>query len=484
MIAYRILRALGRIALRWFYREVEVVVLEHVPDTGPVLLASNHPNAFVDALVVGCTLHRSVTLTAKATLLEKPVTRALLRAAGVVPLRRASDAMGSGRSGNGGLDPARNADAFAAVLDVLEAGGIVLIFPEGKSHSEPALAPLKTGLARIATMARVERRLTSVPIVPVGLTFERKWEPRSRVLMHLGPPVHAETEGSDRPNDIADLTRRVDAGLRAVTLNFRSADEAQRVIAISTVLAEVLDEFRPLHAPDPPLESRVRIAQRVVTVGPQLSELSSAIQPRIEQFVSRLASFERLVETNGIATSDVQMSSGIAGGAWFAIRELLIAVLTGPFALWGRINHWAPLRIARTLALRMSRALDEPAMNTIVAGLVLVLTFYVAQVSLVAWWLGGITAILYAVSLPLSASWDFRYADRLRRAAARVRTYLRFRRDPGFHQRLKDEVAWLRGEAILLDALLVPMRAADAAMVQRLSGQIDALGRRIERAST
>ena len=154
MIAYRILRAIGRLALRWFYREIEVVGLEHLPDTGPALLASNHPNALVDALVVGCTLRRPVTLTAKATLLENPVTRALLSAAGVVPLQRASDAVRSSAGGDRRLDPARNADAFVAVLDVLEAGGIVLIFPEGTSHSDPALAPLKTGLARIATMAR------------------------------------------------------------------------------------------------------------------------------------------------------------------------------------------------------------------------------------------------------------------------------------------------------------------------------------------
>jgi len=41
VIAYRILRALGRLALRWFYRDVEVVGIERVPVEGPVLLASN-----------------------------------------------------------------------------------------------------------------------------------------------------------------------------------------------------------------------------------------------------------------------------------------------------------------------------------------------------------------------------------------------------------------------------------------------------------
>ena len=466
MIAYRTLRALGRLALRWFYREVEVVGLEHLPDAGPVLLASNHPNALVDALVVGCTLRRPVTLTAKATLLENPVTRALLRVAGVVPLRRANDALRSAGGADGGLDPARNADAFAAVLDVLEAGGMVLIFPEGKSHSDPALAPLKTGLARIATMARVERKLQPLPIIPVGLTFERKSEPRSRVLMHLGPPIVADNDTAGQPNDIAALTRRVDMGLRAVTLNFRSAEEARQVLSISTVLADVLDEFRPLHAPDPPLGTRVRIAHRIAGVGPQLPRLSSAVQPRVEQFVSRLANFERLVETNGIAGSDVQMSATATAGAWFAIRELFIAMVAGPLALWGRINHWVPVRIARGLALRMSRTPDEPAMNTIVAGLVLVLTFYVVQVSLVAWWLGWIAAALYAASLPLSATWDFRYADRLRRATARVRTYLRFRKDPRFHQRLRDDAVWLRDEAMELDALIETVSAADSAIAR------------------
>jgi hypothetical protein len=135
--------------------------------------------------------------------------------------------------------------------------------------------------------------------------------------------------------------------------------------------------------------------------------VSSAVQPRVEQFESRLASFERLVEANGIAASDVQMSSGTTAGAWFAIREVLIAAIAGPFAVWGRINHWAPLRVARTLALRMSHTPDEPAMNTIAAGLVVVLAFYIAQVSFVAWWLGWIVAVLYAVSLPLSATWTF-----------------------------------------------------------------------------
>jgi hypothetical protein len=102
----------------------------------------------------------------------------------------------------------------------------------------------------------------------------------------------------------------------------------------------------------------------------------------------------------------------------------------------------------------MSRTPDEPAMNTIVVGLLAVLAFYVMQISLIALWLGWGAAVLYGASLPLSATWDFRYADRLRRGARRVRTYLRFRRDASIHQRLHDDLVWLRGEAIALDGLI------------------------------
>jgi hypothetical protein len=312
-------------------------------------------------------------------------------------------------------------------------------------------------------MARDERHLT-VPIVPVGLTFERKWEPRSRVLMHMGQPVELT---ADVPNDSASVSRvtqQVDTGLRGVTLNFTSDRDAKRILSISTLLAEILDEFRPLHAPDPPLAESLRVAHRINAISPRLAAADAGLTTRIEQFLTRVSAFEQLTRNNAILPSDVQMSTGLGAGAWFVVRETLIAALAGPLAVWGRINHWLPLRIARLLARRTSRAPDEPAMHTIVAGLILVLIFYAGQIALVGWALGWIAASLYGLSLPASATWDFRYSDRVRRAVSRVRTYLRLRRNSELQKRLMDDLGWLRAEAVALDAAidLVPAAAAQA----------------------
>lgn len=455
MILYRLLRALGRLALRWFYRDIEVIGAAYFPAVGPVLVASNHPNALVDALVIACTLERHVTLTAKATLMDHPVTRMLMRAVGVVPLRRASDERARLRSVQGqsiDVDSSRNEDAFAAVLDVLRRGGVVLLFPEGKSHSEPALAPLKTGLARIALMARDQCGIDQLPIVPIGLTFERKWEPRTRLVMSVGAPI-----SMDLPNDAADvagLTDRIDLGLRGVTLNFRTEEDARRVFSISSTLAEILEDFRPLQAPDPPFRENVRLAQRVDAVASRLPHLDLELSRRVDRFLERLDAFEGTARSHAVSANDVQMTTAIAPGILFVVRELFIALIVGPLALWGRVNHWVPLRIARWMGIRTSRTPDEPAMHTIVAGVVLVLTFYVVQTT-VATLLGGwVAGLLYAVSLPVSASWDLRYADRRRRAAARLRTYLRLRRDPALHSSLVHDVAWLRSEAVSLSEAL------------------------------
>jgi len=450
MIAYRMLRVLGRLALRWFYRDVEVVGIEQLPVSGPVLLASNHPNALVDALVITCTLQRPVTLTAKATLLENPIIRGLVRLAGVVPLRRTADDVA--RSGApGAIDPTRNAGAFTAVLETLETGGVVLLFPEGKSHSDPNLAPLKTGLARIALMAQAQRTIGTLPIVPIGLTFERKWDPRSRVVMTVGAPIIL---GRDTPNahdDVMALTGRIDAGLRSVTLNFHTHDDASEVLSVSTLLAEVFDEFRPLQAPDPPLSATVRLAQRIAAIAERIPQIDPELARRINHFRARMTAFDAKIREYAIAANDVQMNTTVGSGAWFVVRETLIAAVAGPLALWGRVNHWLPLRLARSLALRRSRTPDDPATNTIVAGLVLVLGFYAAQTALVTWSFGWVVGAIYTLSLPPSATWDFRYADRRQRATARVKTYLRFRREPGLHQQLSAELMWLRKEALALN---------------------------------
>src|SRR5688500_18811987 len=247
---YYILHVITGFALRWFYREVRIQGADRIPREGPVLLAVNHPNALVDALVAGWVVPRRITLTAKATLFENPFRNWLIRSAGGIPLRRASDE--AQRAPSKTIDRNRNEQSFGAILDTLERRGAVLIFPEGRSHSEPQLSPLKTGLARIALQARDQRGIRGLEIVPLGIVFEEKGTPRTRVLVEVGIPVSLDDWQPDPSGAAApqQLTELVDERLRAVTLNFPSAEHAREVLTVAEVLAHVYeDDVRPLRDP-------------------------------------------------------------------------------------------------------------------------------------------------------------------------------------------------------------------------------------------
>lgn len=210
---YRLLRWFTGIALHWFYSSIQVIGRERIPTEGPVLLAASHHNALVDALIAVWVAPRRVTLTAKATLMDNPVLAWLFSLVGVVPLRRASDERK--RLSEGALDSARNVGAFQSLLAVLEKHGMILIFPEGKSHSEPVLAPLKTGVSRIALEARDTRGIRGIQIVPIGLSFEDKGNPGTAVLAEVGKPLLLDTMGAI---GVEALTAEVAEALAAVSL--------------------------------------------------------------------------------------------------------------------------------------------------------------------------------------------------------------------------------------------------------------------------
>lgn len=210
---YGLFRWLTGIALHWFYSRITVTGQQHMPSRGPVLLAASHHNALVDALVAVWVTPRRLTLTAKATLMEHRFLAWLLSLVGVVPLRRASDE--KQKSPAKTIDAGRNTAAFERLLDVLKKDGAVLIFPEGRSHSEPVLAPLRTGVARIAIEAHDRHRITGLQIVPLGLNFEDKGNPGTALLAEFGEPVRMDEGGW---SGVEGLTERVADRLAAVSL--------------------------------------------------------------------------------------------------------------------------------------------------------------------------------------------------------------------------------------------------------------------------
>ena len=456
---YALMKRLARIALRWYYRSVEIVGADRVPAEGPLLVVANHPNAVIDPMLVATTLSRRVTFTGKATLFDNPFYRLFLGALGMVPLRRASDERARRQAG-GAPDPNRNENAFRAVIDALDRQCAVLIFPEGKSHDEPSIATLKTGTARMAIQARAGgvRNLT---VVPVGFIFEDKSVPRSRILVEVGEPLPIDDwAGIDAPDAVERLTAEIDRRLRTVTMNYDTAAAAAEVAHASAVLAA---EGLGALGSGSSWADVVAVSRRIHAARQVLEQASAAGGDpalRADQLRARLRELEQVAAREHLDLRDATIDTSVGSGAGFVVRESAITAIAAPFALLGRAVHWPALTIARGVALRTSTSGSDPAMQTMVVGAPLVLLTWVV-ISAVAWWLAGfLAAIVTLLALPVLADCDFALRDRAARARARVRAYLCFRREPALQKALVGGISAARNEAAELERLLMPGAAA------------------------
>lgn len=351
----------------------------------------------------------------------------------------------------------RNDEAFRLVTDALSQGRVVLVFPEGISHDEPAIAPLRTGAARMAFAAR-SAGAQGVQLLSVGLVFEAKERPRSRVLVRIGEPLSLDDwlDGAAE-EDAAKLTRELTLRLRAVTLNFPTEARARRAVGVARALAAIAEEPASLGTA-PSLATEAHIAARVEAATAALESSAESSTALADAFLFRLDALEQRLAARGVTLQDVKISPRVRHGARFVLREGSLAIAALPVAFLGWATHWVPIRLARTLALRSMRgdpSRDQPAMRTIVAGLAVVLLWYTAQAALVARWVGGWAAVAWIVAIMFAAQVQLLLSERLVRARRRARAFLTLRHDPSFRAEVLREVGELLDQALALERALL-----------------------------
>jgi glycerol-3-phosphate O-acyltransferase / dihydroxyacetone phosphate acyltransferase len=454
-VLYQLLRGTAAIALRWYYADVAVQGSERVPHDGPLLILANHPNALIDPLLVGTAIDRRVLLTAKATLFEHPALALLLEAAGVVPLRRAKDESRDGVPAP--ATPERNAIAFQRVTSALRACKVVLIFPEGISHDDPALAPLKSGAARMALQAHSEG-VAGIRLLPMGLVFEAKERPDSRVLVRVGEALDLDSWLAARATEDAHaLTEELTARLRAVTLNFASAERAARAVRLARVLSALAGSPAPVDQPRS-LEAEAELALRIDTATAALPDAPPHVIEAADELVAKLDTLERELRQRGIALDDVRVSTRVPDAVTFVAREGPLALFASITMALGWATHWIPLRAARVFALRSLRrdaSRDQPAMRTILFGLSAVVLWYIVQGVVVARIAGVAIALLWLAVIFAAAHARRLRGGRLTRAVQRARSFLAFRANPTLQPRLVAVVDELLVEALALEQALV-----------------------------
>ena len=166
-IGWHLFRAVFGTYFRW-----RIIGAEHVPSSGPAILAANHVS-YLDPPLIGCALPREINYLARESLFRFPIVGTVLRAWNCVPV----DRDGGGATG------------LRAILDRLLAGGAIIVFPEGTRSSDGRLQSARAGLGLLV----IKSNACVVPARVFG-TFEaygrhHKFPRPRRITVKYGLPL-------------------------------------------------------------------------------------------------------------------------------------------------------------------------------------------------------------------------------------------------------------------------------------------------------
>ena len=191
---------------------------DKLPPTGGVILVPNHVSHF-DPLVVAHYIYRSgrwPRFLGKASLWKVPVIGFLLRKTRQIPVER------------GSVEAVKSLDVL---VDAINQGGVVIIYPEGTTTREPDLWPMrgKTGAARLALV-------TGAPVVPIAnwgaeqifdpRTSKLKFRPRRPVSVTAGKAIDLSRWAGEAPSRgvLEQMTDAIMLGIRDLLTEIRPGD--------------------------------------------------------------------------------------------------------------------------------------------------------------------------------------------------------------------------------------------------------------------
>jgi 1-acyl-sn-glycerol-3-phosphate acyltransferase len=220
-VLYRILKVLVGLALGVYFRRIDVYHRERIPEGRPVILAGNHPSAFLDAMIPAVRLRQILYFLVRGDIYGNRFVRRVLFAMHTLPIFRFRDGFRRMRA---------NQETFDRCYQILEGRkNPVLIMAEGGNSERKRLLPLQKGAARLAFGARDAKDLDDLVIVPFGVNYTNVWRFRSQAMLDFGEPLYLkdylEVYAANPRAAVTQLTRDLEQHMRQVVVQIDDPED-------------------------------------------------------------------------------------------------------------------------------------------------------------------------------------------------------------------------------------------------------------------
>ncbi|NOT91392.1 MAG: hypothetical protein HOP05_06855 [Ferruginibacter sp.] len=178
---YSFVKILARLAIKIYCRDININKKELLKTDGPLLLAVNHPNSFLDAIILCTLFDKPVYSLARGDAFKGKLTSKILFTLKLLPVYRVSE---------GVENLEENYKTFDACKEIFKQNGIVLIFSEGLCVNEWHLRPLKKGTARLSISSWEDD--IPLKVLPVGINYSSFRKFGKNVKLFFGEFITAD----------------------------------------------------------------------------------------------------------------------------------------------------------------------------------------------------------------------------------------------------------------------------------------------------
>jgi glycerol-3-phosphate O-acyltransferase / dihydroxyacetone phosphate acyltransferase len=400
-MVYITLRFLLTIAVRVFFRSIHITAKENIPARGPLIIVANHPNTFMDPIVIATILNRKIFFLAKGEVFKSAFAKWLLPKFNMIPVYRKQDEPG---------ELHKNEETFDKCYEHLENNGVILIFPEGTSIAERKLRKIKTGAARIALGAEAKNDFKiGVKILQIGLNYSDAQSFKSDLFVKINKPTEVKDFAADYKTDpfktAQVLTEQIRLRLEEHIINTENAYLDTLLANIESIYKiKLAKEFGfSLKEKEEDFTLTKNIAARVHYFYESDPERVSVMDEKVKRYLSTL---NRI----GISDATIGKQEKKKSFIWSNVNSILYLLLGFPFYVYGLINNYLPYRIPGLVARKISKEKEYYAPIAMVSGIFTFIIFYSLQIYLIERFFHQLPLTLaYAFSLPVSGFFTYSY---------------------------------------------------------------------------
>ena len=372
---YSTVRPIAALALKIFFRKIYFTHRERLPIGKPMIIAINHPTAFIEPCVCACFLPTKLYFLVRGDLFKKDLFKKMLNVLHMVPIYRMQE---------GYHQLKKNEATFDFCYQALDEKKPIVILPEGRTIQEKRLRPIQKGLARIAFGTYEKYGDTDLHIIPIGVNFTQADQFRSVAMFEVGEPIrlkdYYDAYQENPQKTIRQVTTKVKEGLENHIVSIDKKEDEYLVESLFIIYRNGQKEkIIPTLSEDPqPLNAERRIANMVN----QMPESEK------ENWSNKIKQYFYNLEKNKIDDLGLQQPELSASKNLFALAVGFI-----PFLIGYGINYPA-FKYAQYFSLTNVKRLEFKAPVALAVALVLniVIALLILTVGVFFW---GWWAVLF-----------------------------------------------------------------------------------------